>query len=43
VVQAYVLYLFLALLVAYLGDGDEFKIIELLEKQPRVSCHPASD
>jgi hypothetical protein len=35
--QAYVLYLFLALLVAYLGDGDEQKIVELLEQQPRVS------
>lgn len=34
--QAYVLYLFLALLVAYLGDGDEQKLVELLEQQPRV-------
>lgn len=34
--QAYVLYLFLALLMAYLGDGDELKVIELVEQQPRV-------
>ncbi len=34
--EAYVLYLFLALLVAYLGDGDERKVVELLERQPRV-------
>ncbi len=37
--QAYVLYLFLALLVAYLGGGDEEKVVELLEKQPRVRIH----
>jgi hypothetical protein len=30
------LYLFLALLMAYLGDGDELKVIELVEQQPRV-------
>ena len=34
--EAYVLYLFLALLVAYLGDGDEGRVVELLERQPRV-------
>ena len=33
--EAYVLYLFLALLVAYLGDGDERQVIALLESQPR--------
>jgi len=34
--QAYVLYLFLALLVAYLGDGEEMRVVELLEEQPKV-------
>lgn len=34
--ESYVLYLFLALLVAYLGDGDEGRVVELLERQPRV-------
>ncbi|CAM9206176.1 unnamed protein product, partial [Phaeothamnion confervicola] len=32
--EGYALYLFLALLVAYLGDGDEHRVVELLEKCP---------
>ena len=31
--EGYALYLFLALMVAYLGDGDEYKVVELLEGQ----------
>ncbi|EWM23927.1 transmembrane protein [Nannochloropsis gaditana] len=34
--EAYVLYLFLALLVAYLGDGEEERVVALLQHQPRV-------
>ena len=34
--EAYVLYLFLALMVGYLGGGDEYKVEAILEGCPRV-------
>ncbi|CAN0158918.1 unnamed protein product, partial [Discosporangium mesarthrocarpum] len=34
--EGYALYLFLALLVGYLGDGDEYKVIDILERCPVV-------
>ena len=32
--EGYALYLFLALMVAYLGEGDEYRVVELLEAAP---------
>ena len=41
--EAYVLYLFFALMVAYIGEGDETKVVTVLETQPAVSCCLTSD
>eukprot|EP00903_Cladosiphon_okamuranus_P010695 g10108.t1 len=32
--EGYALYLFLALMVGYLGDGDEYKVVDILEQSP---------
>ncbi|CAM9278744.1 unnamed protein product [Ectocarpus sp. 6 AP-2014] len=32
--EGYALYLFLALMVGYLGDGDEYKVVDILEQCP---------
>jgi hypothetical protein len=37
--ESYVIYLFMALMVTYLGDGDENKVLECLEDIPPIS-HP---
>ncbi|CAM9380743.1 unnamed protein product [Choristocarpus tenellus] len=34
--EGYALYLFLALMVGYLGDGDEYKVVDILEECPVV-------
>lgn len=41
--EAYVLYLFFALMVAYIGEGDETKVVTVLETQPAVSCFLVSN
>jgi hypothetical protein len=37
--EAYVIYLFLALLIAYLGEENEEYVVEILERKPPI-CHP---
>jgi Organic solute transporter Ostalpha len=34
--EGYALYLFLALMIAYLGGGDERKVVQLLEAAPTM-------
>ena len=41
--EGYALYLFLALMVAYLGDGDERRVVMLLEaRKPMRTAFPMS-
>jgi hypothetical protein len=37
--EAYVIYLFLALMIAYLGDGDEYLVVDIIDTLPPLE-HP---